>query len=399
MTTMSGAPARTGARRGSRHDHRGSWVPTGAMIATRIMELRKRRGLMAALMLVTIGIPAVFLLIRLLLHAIAPHSYGPAGGYDIFTGLVAGVLYVFGFIVAATLGATAGSIDLTEGMFRHLVVTGRSRLSLYLARIPAGLAIIVPLVAIGFTIVCAVCVFAAPTRLNFQGTSVPTGLSRAGLENWAADHTNEVICNFGFDFNGNPPSRIGSVLNAVPCGNGPGGAPGGIVVKGPPGSQNPQPVSQAQVRDVARLIAGRDYSAYSRTFLYPSTSLMVKSGLWLELEAIVGFTVGLGLGSLLGQRTVAVILMIVLEIVLTPILSRAHIPHLINLQRGVVGLAVAHLEPAGLGFVFGGGGGPDGGRGTSLLVPETTTVAVCVIVAWLVVWTVLGAWRMTTRDA
>ena len=72
-------------------------------------------------------------------------------------------MYVFGFIVAATLGCTAGSVDLSEGMFRHLVVTGRSRLALYLARIPAGLAIVVPLVAVGFTIVCAVCVFAAPT--------------------------------------------------------------------------------------------------------------------------------------------------------------------------------------------------------------------------------------------
>jgi len=26
-------------------------------------------------------------------------------------------------------------------------------------------------------------------------------------------------------------------------------------------------------------------------------------------------------------------------------------------------------------------------------------VAICVIVAWLVVWTALGAWRMMTRDA
>ena len=31
---------------GEVQDHRGSWVPNGAMIATRIMELRKRRGLM-----------------------------------------------------------------------------------------------------------------------------------------------------------------------------------------------------------------------------------------------------------------------------------------------------------------------------------------------------------------
>ena len=159
------------------------------MIGTRFMELRKRRGLMITLTLVTIGIPTVFLVIRLLLHAFAPKTYGPAGGYSVYTALVSGVLFVFGFIVAATLGATAGSADLTDGMFRHLVVTGRSRLALYVARIPAGLAIIVPLVAVGFTIVCAVCVFAAPTQFDYQGVHVPPGLSRPGLESWAARAT------------------------------------------------------------------------------------------------------------------------------------------------------------------------------------------------------------------
>src|SRR5579872_6823861 len=177
-------------------DRRGSWIPTGAMITTRFMELRKRRGLMIALVLVNIGIPTIFLLVRLLAHAFDPKSYGPAGGYDIYTHLVAGVMYVFGFIVAATLGCTAGSVDLTEGMFRHLVVTGRSRLALYLARIPAALAIIVSLVAIGFTIVCGVCVFAAPKSINYQGANVPAGLSRSGLESWAAGHVDAVVCNF-----------------------------------------------------------------------------------------------------------------------------------------------------------------------------------------------------------
>ena len=123
---------------------------------------------------------------------------------------------------------------------------------------------------------------------------------------------------------------------------------------------------------------------------------MIKSGLWLELEAAIGFVVGLGLASLIGQRTVAVILLIVLEIILTPILSRARIPHFINLQRGVVGLATGHLEPGGLPSVF--GGVHNGGPGV-VAVPESTTVAVCVIVAWLVGWTALGAWRMVTRDA
>lgn len=364
------------------------------MITTRFMELRKRRGLMVTVILVTIGIPTLFLAIRLLLHAFAPKSYGPAGGYAVYTALVSGVLYIFGFIVAATVGATAGSADLTEGMFRHLVVTGRSRLALYLARIPAGLAIVIPLVAVGFAIVCAVCVFAAPTQLVFNDVSVPANLSKAGLESWAADHANEVICNFNFRIG--PSSPIAAVLDSLPCSKGPGGGPARFER---PGSQVRLQPSAAQVRNAARSIAGTNYPEYARQFLYPSGSLMIKSGLWLELEAVVGFVVGLGLGSLIGQRTLAMILMIVLEVILTPILSRARIPHLSNLQRAVVGLAIAHLAPGGLPVLGGGGGGPAGGSGNPALLPESTTVAVCVIVAWLVGWSVLGAWRMMTRDA
>ena len=385
MTTLHdlGTPAPEAVPAGASPDRRGSPIPTPGMIATRFMELAKRRGLMIALKLVTVGIPAIFLVVRLLLHGFAPKSYGPAGGYNVYTGLVAGVLYVFGFIVAATLGCTAGSVDYTEGMFRHLVVTGRSRLALYLARIPAGLAIIVPLVAVGFTIVCAVCVFAAPSSISYDGVKVPPGLSLSGLESWAADHADVVVCDF--DYNG--PG-----LSNVPCG--PNG--GEIITKGsgpPSGATQPTP---AQLKAEAIEIARQNYSSYITEFRYPSNSLMIKSGLWIELEAVVGFTVGLGLSSLLGQRTVAVILMIVIEIVLTPIFSKARIPHFVNLQRSVVGVAMAHLAPGGLPVMGGGGGGPGGGPG---LIPESTTVAVCVIIAWLVGWTVIGAWRMMTRDA
>jgi hypothetical protein len=383
---------------GARPDHRGSWIPTLGMITTRMMELRKRRGLMIALIVVNIGIPTVFLVIRLLAHAFAPKSYGPAGGYAIYADLVAGVMYIFGFIVAATLGATAGSADLTEGMFRHLVVTGRSRLALYLARIPAGLAILVPLVAAGFTIVCVVCVFAAPTQLQFNGVNVPANLSRASLESWAAVHPDEVICNFGVRIDPSTPdgSTISAAVNTVSCNSGRGGP---VSIQQSPGAQVPAKASEAQILEAARLIAGTNYSGYVRQFLYPSTSLMIKSGLWLELEAVIGFVVGLGLGSLIGQRTVGVVLMIVLEVVLTPIFSRARIPHLLNLQRAVVGVATAHLAPGGLSVLGGGGGGPGSGGGNPALVPESTTVAVCVIVAWLVGWSVLGAWRMMIRDA
>jgi hypothetical protein len=377
------------------HDRRGSWIPTGGMIATRFMELRKRRGLMIVLLVVNIGIPSIFLLFRLLAHTFAPNSYGPAGGYDIFTNLVAGVMYVFGFIVAATLGCTAGSVDLTEGMFRHLVVTGRSRLALYLARIPAGLAIIVPMVAVGFAIVCTVCVFAAPTSISYQGTNIPAGLSLTGFETWAGNHADTVIC--AFPSQQPPPSNVS-------CGNGPGPDDGSVqITKGGigPGSGLPGPATPREIRAEAVQIAQQNYGGYKQIFLYPSKSLMIKAGLWIELEAGIGFMVGLGLASLLGQRTVSVILMIVLEVILTPLLSRHVIPHFLNLERAMVGLATAHLEPGGMPLVFGGGGGggPGGGNPGSVLLPETTTVAVCVIIAWLVVWTALGAWRMMTRDA
>jgi hypothetical protein len=86
---------------------------------------------------------------------------------------------------------------------------------------------------------------------------------------------------------------------------------------------------------------------------------------------------------------------------LTPILSAVDIPHLQDLQRSVVGLAVARLEPSGLPMAAalpGVTGGVGRGAGPSLL-PESAAVAVCVIIAWLAAWTILGAWRMMTRDA
>ena len=397
MTTTSdiGAPAPVPApiptRATTRSDHRGSWIPTWGMVTTRFMELRRRRGLMIALIAVNIGIPVVFLAVRLISHAVDPKSYGPAGGYSIFTSLVTGFMYIFGFIVAAVVGCTAGSVDLTEGMFRHLVITGRSRVALYFARIPAGLAIVIAMVAIGYTIVCAVCVFAAPTQLNYDGVIVPQGLSRPALDSWAAAHADKVICNFNYNGPSVPPN--------VSCGNGQtSGPPPGATIKTPKGTLTVPTYTPAQIRAFAVGVANQDYADYRANFTVPSTSLMVDVGLWIALEATIGFVVGLGLASLMGQRTVPVILLVVLELILTPIFSRHIITHLVNVERGIVGVAMVHIEPGGLPSPFG-GGGPGGGGGGLSLIPESTLAASLVIVGWLVFWTAIGAWRMRTRDA
>ena len=124
----------------------------------------------------------------------------------------------------------------------------------------------------------------------------------------------------------------------------------------------PATESPAQIRAFAVSVANQDYADYHTNFLVPSTTLMVEVGLWIALEATIGFIVGLGLASLMGQRTVPVILLVVLELILTPLFSRHIISHLLNVQRGIVGVAMAHIEPGGLPTPFGRRvrGGPGG---------------------------------------
>ena len=167
-----------------------SWIPSWGLITTKHLELRKRRGLMVVAVLLTVGLPVLVLGIRLLFHVADPKSYGPAGSPSVFQFLFQ-PMAEFGFIIAATLGATAGTTDLTDGMFRHLVITGRSRLALYLARIPAGLSIVLPLVAVAFAIVCLVTSFAGtpqPASVGVNGISVPAHLSQAQLKSWILQH-------------------------------------------------------------------------------------------------------------------------------------------------------------------------------------------------------------------
>jgi len=370
------------ASAGLARDRRGSPVPTLSMIATRFMELRRRRGLMIGVAVVNVGIPALFMGIRLLLHAIAPRTNPPAGNFVIFAVLGPGLLSTFGFIAAAVVGCTAGSRDLSEGMFRNLVVTGRSRLALYLARIPAALAIVVPLVATGYIIICAVSAFAAPTFIDDWNVNIPPGLSRAGFESWASEHAVPVICGL----------YHGRIPRDVECASPPRWSKSALA----PGSSAPP-----RVEALAIVAARQNYARYAGIIRRPSASLMIRTGLWIELEAVVGVIVGLGLASLMGQRLIPVIVIMVLQLILTPVLTYVTIPHLQDLQRSLMGLAMAHLEPSGLPVVVGVPGvtGGVGGSGTAALLPESATQAAWVIVAWLAGWTILGAWRMMTRDA
>jgi ABC-type transport system involved in multi-copper enzyme maturation permease subunit len=132
-----------------RHRLAARWSPR--LVRAELLKVRKRRGLVATAVTLTIVPMIVAYVVLGLLHAVDPAKHGPAGGAQNFADSL-NFLGALTIVAGILVGATAGTGDLGAGVFRELVVTGRSRLALFAARIPAGLAFLLVPVAIGFTV-------------------------------------------------------------------------------------------------------------------------------------------------------------------------------------------------------------------------------------------------------
>ena len=354
----------------------GAWLPTWALITTKNLEIRKRRGLMITMVVLIIVPTVLFYGLRLIFHAVDPAGYGVAGSPQFFSQST-NLIDEFGFIAAAALGAGAGTTDLSDGMFRHLVITGRSRLALYLARIPAGLAVLVPLVALAFLMNSLVTSYQSPPNpatASFFGVTAPDNLNQAQLKTFMLQHEQQVINGF---------------LPGLPVG---------------PGTGNPTPAQVTSAIDQNIASYYSNYTAAEISQSTPPVNEMAKIGLWLELDVGIAFLVGLGFGSLTGQRTTTIIVMVAFEIIVTPLLAHSQLPYFIDGQRLILGVAMDQLRPAALAAASGpgqGGGGGIlfGGRGAIGFPPMPTWAMLSVIVGWIVAWSGIGAWRMMTRDA
>jgi ABC-type transport system involved in multi-copper enzyme maturation permease subunit len=106
------------------------------------LKLRKKRGTLIWALVLALAPVVIFYAVTAIQHASDPAKYGPAGGIASFhDGLrLLGGLF-FGPLVAILIGVEAGTNDASAGVFRDLVVTGRSRLALFATRIPAALAL------------------------------------------------------------------------------------------------------------------------------------------------------------------------------------------------------------------------------------------------------------------
>ena len=128
------------------------------LVRAEMLKLVRRRGTIIWSAVLTIGAVVVTEAIVIGLHAFNPDHHGPAGGLVNFDHVVS-VIGALGSIAAIILGSAAGSQDVSAGVFRDLVVTGRPRKTLFNVRLPGALAVFLPLLGIAFAI-AAVCAYA-----------------------------------------------------------------------------------------------------------------------------------------------------------------------------------------------------------------------------------------------
>ena len=147
------------------------------LVRAEILKLRKRRGLVVTAGLLTVGAIVILVVVAVALHAANAARYEPAGGISNLRGAVT-LITVLGSVAAILVGCTAGAGDLGAGVFRELVVTGRSRLALFAARIPGGLAFLLFFVGLAYAL-------SAVSAVVFAGRfPVPTASTIAAGALW-----------------------------------------------------------------------------------------------------------------------------------------------------------------------------------------------------------------------
>jgi len=138
------------------------------MIGAEILKVRRNRSVMAVALLLAVGSIVLMYGYVAIRHGSDPLNNPPAGGAE---GLRRGILDLgrfFGMLAAVLIGAEVGTADLSSGVFRDLVSTGRSRLALFAVRLPAAAIVTLSLSAVAYAIALAFA-FALP-----GGTPTPS---------------------------------------------------------------------------------------------------------------------------------------------------------------------------------------------------------------------------------
>jgi ABC-type transport system involved in multi-copper enzyme maturation permease subunit len=225
------------------------------MIGADFLKLRKRRGTIAWSLLLVLAPLLIYFIVSAAQHSSNPAEHSPAGGLNGLQDGLRILAVIFGPLAAILIGTDAGAGDVSAGVFRDLVVTGRSRLALFASRVPAAIAFSWLVALIGYAVL-AIGVYAladgAPTpsasaMLNGLGfTLLSTGAIAAvavGFSSLTASKPAALVVLIGWQLVASPIltniSSLGSARKLVlreaidhfsPVGLGDGHGPGSQTV-------------------------------------------------------------------------------------------------------------------------------------------------------------------------
>jgi ABC-type transport system involved in multi-copper enzyme maturation permease subunit len=139
------------------------------MVGADFLKLRKKRGTLIWALVLTLLPLLIFFIVKAVQHSSSPAAHSPAGGISGYTDAMRVLAVFFGPLAAIMIGTDGGAGDLAAGVFRDLVVTGRSRIALFGARVPAALGLCWLVVLAGYALILIA------TYAFASGTPTPGG--------------------------------------------------------------------------------------------------------------------------------------------------------------------------------------------------------------------------------
>jgi len=179
------------------------------MVGADFLKIRKKYStLIWALVLALLPV-IIFFLVNAIEHSSSPATHEPAGGTEHFiTGLrLLGGLF-FGPLVAILIGVEAGTSDLSAGVFRDIVVTGRSRLALFASRVPAALALCWSVIVLSYALILLGTFVFAGNLPTPSGTLILNGLGFLLL-------ATGVLCAVSVGFSSLVGSKPGAIIALI----------------------------------------------------------------------------------------------------------------------------------------------------------------------------------------
>jgi ABC-type transport system involved in multi-copper enzyme maturation permease subunit len=122
------------------------------MVGADFLKLRKKRGTLLWALVLVLAPLLIYFIVRAAQHSSSPLQDSPAGGVGGFKDALPLLALFFGPLAAIMIGTDGGAGDLAAGVFRDLVVTGRSRLALFGSRVPAAVGLCWLVVTAGYVV-------------------------------------------------------------------------------------------------------------------------------------------------------------------------------------------------------------------------------------------------------